>query len=503
MKYPITVTADGFALRRPRVAVSLIVSDAMRFAARHWGLLAALAITFIVHAPTLRYFFDGDDFVVVGSIRYLGSGEYLLDSFRMQDIVPNWRPLTALVYTAEWHAFGLNATAWRSVNLAFHLSSLVIIYLLVARVTKRPAAGAIAALIFGVSGAHFDTVTYITALPHVMATTFMLASLLAIITYAQDRERNAGAFWLAFGLFALAFLSNEGAFVYAPVIVAAYTLFARRWHRAPLRLVLHAAPFVALAAGWLSFYQSCSCQQLKFDGYFWGSHVLTNYAVYVSWIAFPAHTVPLTPDAARWSIAAGFAAVALYFAVRGPHMARIAVLGMALALLPFAPVKIWTASRYTYGAVAFFAPLAAIAGYGLFERVRGVHRLVRVPATALGLSFIAAMTMLYAWQTYAQDSASGRRTERWQLLVNELRRNYANVPPGTTIYIVDGPWTNPMEQYTWVPSVARAVYGDAAAFDLPSASYKSDPPSTDNALFLRWTIDGLQPIPAHQVVSPH
>jgi hypothetical protein len=130
---------------------------------------------------------------------------------------------------------------------------------------------------------------------------------------------------------------------------------------------------------------------------------------------------------------------------------------MALALLPFAPVKIWTASRYTYGAVAFFAPLAAIAGYSLFERVRGVHRLVRVPATALGLAFIATLTVLYAWQTSAQDSASGRRTERWALLVNELRRNYANVPPGTTIYIVDGPWTNPMEQYVGALGRARRV----------------------------------------------
>jgi hypothetical protein len=215
-------------------------------------LLAALTITFVVHAPTLRYFFAGDDFVVAGSIRYSGTGQYLLDSFRMRDIVPSWRPLTAVVYAAEWNAFGLNAMAWRSVNLALHLSSVGVMYVLVARVTKRPAAGAIAALIFGVSGAHFDTVTYITALPHVMATLFMLSSLLAIITAQDESATPAHSGWRS----AFRFASLEKAFVHAPVIVGATRSradgSARRcdWCCTPHRS--------SAAAGWLSFYESCS-----------------------------------------------------------------------------------------------------------------------------------------------------------------------------------------------------------------------------------------------------
>ena len=502
MKYPITVTADGYALRRPRIATSLAVSDMWGFALRHWGLLAALAITFIVHAPTLRYFFDGDDFVVLGSIQYLGGKQYLIDTLRMQDIVPNWRPLTAVIYTAEWNAFGLNATAWRSVNLAVHLSSLAVMYALVARVTRRPSIGAIAAIIFGVSGAHFDTVTYITALPHLLATFFLLSSLLAIISYAQDGERNPAAYALSFALFVLAFLTNEGSFVYAPVIVAAYALFSRRWRGAPLRLALHAAPFVALAAGWLAYYEAYPNTQLKFDGYYWGSHVFTNYGVYLSFIAFPSHAIPLTPDATRWAIAGSLLAGSAFFLVRGPHIARLCIGGMLLAILPYAPVSIWTASRYTYTAVAFFAPVAAIGSYAAYERLRSTHRLMRAPATIMALLCVAAVAGLYGWQTYAQETHSGRSTDRWQLLVNELRSNYSHVPPGTTIYIVDGPWTNPMEQYTWVPSVARALYGDAAAFDLPRGAYLQDPPNTDRALFLEWTASGLRPVPAQQVVSP-
>src|SRR4029079_15807468 len=95
------------------------------------------------------------------------------------------------------------------------------------------------------------------------------------------------------------------------------------------------------------------------------------------------------------------------------------------------------------------------------------------------------------------------KTERWQMLVNELKANYGSVPDGTTIYIVDGPWTNPMEQYTWVPSVARAVYGDAAAFNLPREQSAADPPDTRNTLFLEWIPgEGLRPVSPQQVITP-
>jgi len=504
MTISLPAAADGLALRRVQAVAPAIAESAWRLVLRHWGAFAAIAFTFAVHAPTLVYFFDGDDFVVLGSVEYLGTREYLLDSWRMQDIVPNWRPLTAVVYAAEWRIFGLDPMGWRAVNLAVHLSSMAVLYALVLRTTQRPAIGAIAALIFGVSGAHFDTVTYVTALPHVLATCFVLSSLLAIVIYAGEGSGVRGQgrpalYWLSFALFALAFLSNEGAFVYAPMIVAAYALFARRWRRRPLRLVLHAAPFAALAAGWLAFYQSCSCEQLKFGEYYWGAHVFRNYGVYLSWLVYPERSIPLSPDALRWTLAGVAVGVGGITAARGPHLARVAALGVVLALLPFAPVQIWTASRYNYGAVAFFAPLAAIAAYAIYARVRDMHRFARAPATALALLFVAAVGGLYAWQTSAQDARSGRYGERWELLTDELRANYADVPDGATIYIIDGLWQNPMEQYAWMPSVARALYGDAAAFDFARATYEENPPDPRNALFLEWRDGHLYPVSLDEV----
>jgi hypothetical protein len=459
---------------------------------RHWGLVGALIFTGAVHVPSVGYYFDGDDFVVLGSVEYLGAKRYMLDSWMMRDIVASWRPLTAMVYAAEWEVFGLHPLGWRLVNLGVHLTSVAMLYALVVGTTSRPRIGTVSAVIFGVSGAHFDTVNYITALPHLLATLFTLASLLAMVAYAT-RSEEPGAdghqaqwrYWLSFTLFLLAFLSNEGAFVYAPLMAGAYALFSGSW-RQPLRLALHAAPFAMVAAAWVAFYQSCSCDQLKIEEYGWGMHVLRNAGVYLSWIAFPARTVPLSPDTMRWSIAAGTSILLVVVALRGPHIARLSAVGVVLALTPFVPVEIWTASRYTYGAVAFSAPVFAIAAYAIYSRLSAAHRLVRIPLTAGALLFVAVIAGLYAWQTHAQHARSGAAGERWRLLAAELRANYDDVPDGTTIYIIGGPWQNPMEQYTWVPSVARALYGDAAAFDLPRAAYENATPPDRNARFLEW-----------------
>jgi hypothetical protein len=521
----VPAAADGVVIGRAQAAAPARAERAWRLAVRHWGVALAIAFTLALHAPTLRYFFDGDDFVVLGSVEYLGARQYIIDSWLMRDIVPSWRPLTAMIYAAEWRLFGLDATGWRAVNLGVHLASMVVLYALVLRTTRGPAIGALAAMIFGVSGAHFDTVTYVTALPHVLATFFVLSSLLAMVAYANGGHATGGhagaatgghagpplrhgaqkhptLYWLSFALFVVAFLSNEGAFVYAPLIAAAYALFSTGWRRRPWLLVLHAAPFAALAAAWLSFYQSCSCEQLKFEDYYWGAHVLRNYGVYLSWIGYPAGGLPLAPDALRWCIAATVTAVLAIATLRGSPIARIAAIGVVLALLPFAPVKVWTASRYSYGAVAFFATLASIEAYAAYERARDAHRWLREPATVIAIGLAIAVASLYAWQTHAQDARSGRYGERWRLLVDELQANYRDVPDGTTIYIIGGPWQNPMEQYTWVPSVARALYGDAAAFDLPREACAADPPDERASLFLEWREGHLRPVTLEQAVNP-
>ena len=172
--------------------------------------------------------------------------------------------------------------------------------------------------------------------------------------------------------------------------------------------MLHAAPFVALAAGWLSFYSSCTCKQLKFDGYGWGPHVFDHYAVDLSYMAYPTHYVPLTPDVLGWTLAAIVCAAAIVLFVRGPHIARLAVIGIALALMPFAPVEIWTASRYMYAAVAFFAWRGWLLYYGDAEAHLNIARRIvdsRTPGydqvgTNGGIRRVRMRPNLHTWETF-------------------------------------------------------------------------------------------------------
>ncbi len=503
MRYQIAAIPEEATGRRPRIASLLSLDGALlRFTRRHWGILAALAFTLLIHAPTLRYFFAGDDFILLGNMEWRGSSwGFLIDTLRLEDYVPSWRPLSAVVYAAEWRAFGLNAAPWRALALTVHLASMTLLYALVMRTLHKSDVAATAALLFGVSGAHYQTVTYVTALPHVLATFFVLASLLTLVTYAQDRERNLAAFALSFVLFTLGFLANESAFAYAVVLVAAYALFSGQWTPLrPLRLVLHAAPFVALAAGWLVFYQSSDNFGIKFADGTWGTHFFSGYALYLSWLLYPAHTIALDPDTLRWVLGALMAAAALFFAVRGPDIARVAATGVFVALLPFVPV-VWTTSRYSYGAVAFFAPLAAISAAWAYERVRALHRHARIPANILALALVAAVAALYAWQSHTNNAKSGRDTDRWRILVDELRANYPSVAPGTTIWIVDGLWTEPLSQYKEMPNVARALYGDAVAFDLPRAQYQQHPPHVEGQLFLEWDGAHLRPTSEEEILA--
>ena len=488
--------------RQLTASLPLVDGALLGFARRHWGILAAITFTLLIHAPTLRYFFAGDDFILLGNMEWRGSASgFLIDTIRLEDYVPSWRPLSAVVYAAEWRAFGLNAAPWRAIALTVHLASMTLLYALVMRTLHKPGVAATAALIFGVSGAHYQTVTYVTAFPHVLATFFVLASLLTLVTYAQDGERNIAAFALSFVLFTLGFLANESAFAYAVVLVVAYALFSERWTPLrPLRLVLHAAPFVALAAGWLVFYQSSDNFQIKFASGAWGTHIFSGYALYLSWLIYPAHTIALEPDALRWVLGGLIAVAALFFAVRGPDIARVAAIGVFVALLPFVPV-VWTTSRYMYGAVAFFAPLAAISAAWMYERLRALHRHARIPANMLALACVATLAALYAWQSNTNNARAGRDTERWRILVDELRANYPSVAPGTTIWIVDGLWTEPLSQYQEMPNVGRALYGDAAAFDFPRAHYQQQPPHLERQLFLEWDGAHLRPASEEEVIA--
>lgn len=477
--------------------------EALRGAARHLPLAIVLALVVGIHVPTMHYYFFGDDFLVLGDIRSRSFPAYMRDVVLLRDMTPNWRPLTMLVYRGEFQLFGFDALPWRIVNLAVHMATVVVLYSMVLSMTRRLFVALGAATLFAVSASAVHTVTYITAFPHVFSEFLLITSLYALHRYVVSGERRAAWYWTSFLLFVAGFLANEGGVVIGAVLLVYYATASLLRRRDVLDFVVKMAPFGVASALLVSGLSGCGCQGVEGGFYGVGWHIPRETWVYMSRLAYPVGAIPKDPSALEWAWGSAVIAFAIFFFIRGPHVARFAAVGMVIGVMPYVPGKMWTATRYTYMATPFFAILVAVAAGWVHHHAA---RLWRPGAHALAAMALVAVAGLYSWQTVRQTEPFVRMTDRWQTLAAELQANYQHVPPGTTIYIVDDEdmWTNPYWQPTWMTSVGRALYGkDVSVRALPAADLARLQQSLGGQMYLVRLEDGhLRVVTPASVLSP-
>jgi len=146
-----------------------------------------------------------------------------------------------------------------------------------------------------------------------------------------------------------------------------------------------------------------------------------------------------------------------------------AVVFLALALLPYLPIKLWAATRYTYLAAIPFSILAAIA---FAEAARYGRRLT--PAVPALLAVVAFGVLgLYSWQTWTQNHQQAEVSANWRTLVTALRAAYPHVPAGSTVYIRGGPVTNELVQCAVMPALGHVLWGDSLLFTVPEGALES------------------------------
>jgi hypothetical protein len=462
----------------------------MAVAVTHVPLFFIVGLVIVIHIPTMGYYFFGDDFLVLGDVNTRSFPGYVSDVTLLRDLTPNWRPLTMAVYYGEFHLFGLDAMPWRIVNLTVHVATVCLLYALILSMTKRVFVASAAALIFGVSASAVHTVTYITALPHVLSEFLLLSSLGALYRYVESRERRPAWYWASLALYVLGFLANEGGVVIGAVLAVYYFTASFPRRRDMLDYTVKMAPF-AIAAALLIGGLAGSGKQGVEDGFYGvGWHIPREMWIYMSRLAYPVGAIDIDPSAMEWIWGSIVAACAIFFFVRGPHVARFAAVGMVIGLMPYAPGKIWTATRYTYMALPFFGILVAISAGWVHAHA---ERFNRHAAHALAAIALCTVGGLYAWQTTHQSKPFLEETSRWQLLVDDLRASYDEVPAGTTVWVVDdeGLWTNAFWQPTWMTSVGRAVYGDDVVVRaLPSDFFEAMRGSLDDPVYLVEYQDG-------------
>ncbi len=458
---------SGVRAFAPRLAIALRLQRAV---ALTQGLRPGLAMAaaagaiLLVHLPVLRYYFFGDDFVPLADIASRSNWRYVRDLFLLRDLTPNWRFLTGLFYLGAYRAFGLNAFPFLLANVLVHIATSGLIFWLVRRVAGEVWPAFLAAAFFGLTAAHAPTVAQVTAFNNVLAG--FLVMLAVVLLYEGLERRLPWCTATSAFAFAGAIAANEPSAVLAPVfglIVLWKFSDTEGWwrdRRQWARLALLSAPYAAVGAAALATLGACRCTEGA-SLYAGGEHLVTNVWLYLGRLLYPVGLeFPGHVGAAH--VAAGITVTVLAAAalLRGPALARISVVFLLLALIPYLPIELWAASRYTYTLAIPFSLLAAL----LFSAVAryGVRLTPALPALVALVAF--GVLGIYSWQTWEQNQAIGSRSDDWRSLVTELRDAYPELPQGSTVYVRGGPLTEFYLQCAVMPAVGEVLWGDVKLF---------------------------------------
>ncbi|MGB2694398.1 MAG: hypothetical protein WBD55_04325 [Dehalococcoidia bacterium] len=430
---------------------------------------AAVAIL-VVHAPVFNHYFFGDDFVPLADISSRSTWGYVRDAFLLRDATPNWRFLTSMFYLGAYKAFGLNALPFLAASVLVHIGTALLLFAFVRRITASVWPAFLSAAFFGLTAAHAPTVAQVTAFNNVLAAFFLVLSLL---TLYEGLERNSLLLWGSAS--ALAFLAaisaNESVAIIAPVhglLVLWKAPEGDAWwgdRRQWLRVALPAAPFALLAGASLLALGACQCTEAARSNVFEiNGDTLSNVWIYLARLIYPVQ-MAVPGDLRAAHVLPGLATVALLavMAVRGPALARISVVFVLLALVPYAPIAFRLAPRYVYLASVPFSIVFALA---VWDAARYAARFAPAAPYAFAAGAVVVLG-LYGWRTWDQNREIAVLSSDFEELVQGLEARYPTLPPGDTVYVLGGPLTNPLFQFEVLPAVGETIWHGVNIYAVP------------------------------------
>jgi len=163
----------------------------------------------------------------------------------------NWHPFTWISYMLDFSLFGSNPGAQHLVNVALHLASTLLLFFVLARMTRQPWRCAVVAAIFAVHPLHVESVAWISERKDVLSTFF---EILALLLYVRYTTKSSTKSYLAMAVaFALSLLAKPMAvtFPFVLLLLDYWPLRRLDWPLKPepvRRLVIEKVPLLAMAA---------------------------------------------------------------------------------------------------------------------------------------------------------------------------------------------------------------------------------------------------------------
>jgi len=158
-------------------------------------------------------------------------------------VMGNYHPLTILSYAIEYSFVRLDPWLYHLDNLLLHILASVLCYYFILRLTKRPVAAGLTALLFALHPMHVESVAWLAGRKDVLYGSFFIASCTAYLRY---REKNNNTRWYVIltVLFICSLLAKPVA-VTLPMTLLAIDIFQRRTF--DRKMVIEKLPLFAIS----------------------------------------------------------------------------------------------------------------------------------------------------------------------------------------------------------------------------------------------------------------
>src|SRR5262249_21083140 len=159
----------------------------------------------------------------------------------------NWHPLTWLSHMLDVQLFGLDAGAHHVASLALHVSSTLLLFALLVRLTGARGRSAFVAALFALHPLHVESVAWVAERKDVLSALLLFLTLWAYVSYV--RRPSAARYAAVLALFALGLMAKP-MLVTLPLVLLLLDGWplGRLSRAAAWRLVAEKLPLLALAA---------------------------------------------------------------------------------------------------------------------------------------------------------------------------------------------------------------------------------------------------------------
>ncbi len=391
-------------------------------------------VAFVAYLPALKIqFYDGWWYMMW--VATMDLPRYLIQFFDPANITQGYRPVQGLYMYLLYHLFGFNPDGYHLAHNLLHAANSVLLFLLVARLSKLWRFALVAALIYSVLP-NYSLAIFWHAVVDPLSGFFYLLTLFLWTRFLETRRMRDYA--VTFGVFVLALLSKEIA-VFLPLF-----MFLIEWwfygNTPNWRVdIPRYSPFIAAFFPYLwQVYQVQSHGEFVGQfGFRIGPHMLSNLIPYMAVLAFPwTADFPADPIFDIWLAIV----VVLYVGITVYKRSAELVFLALFAILNIAPLLGFPLdyfnTRYLYLSTVVSAILLAL----VFEAAWRWIGARRVSASAVAV--LVALTVL-AGGVRVADAAAGLAEYTRQIRVpfRDISRQHPTFPPDTYLYFVYSPLT--------------------------------------------------------------